>query len=206
MTSEDWAARWRDGRTGFHEGRPNELLQRHVGALRGARRILVPLCGKAVDLKFLADQGHEVVGVELVEDAVVAFFAEHGLTPATHRRGPLTLYEAGAITLVVGDFFAVTNDVVGALDGFYDRAAMIALPPDVRTRYVQHLRSLTAGPGIVISFDYPQELMAGPPFSVSEADVRAHYDGRQVDLLEAHMITHQRIQSTAKESCLLVRA
>lgn len=204
--SEDWAARWREGRTGFHEGRPNELLQRHVGALRGARRVLVPLCGKAVDLRFLADQGHEVVGVELVEDAVVAFFAEHGLAPTKRQRGPLTLYQSGAITLIAGDFFAVTRDDAGAPDAFYDRAAMIALPPDLRRRYVAHLRALTAGPGIVISFEYPQELMAGPPFSVSEADVRAHYDSRQVELLETHTIEHRRIQSTAQESCLLVRA
>lgn len=203
---EDWAARWREGRTGFHEGRPNDLLQRHVGELGGARRVLVPLCGKAVDLRYLAERGHEVVGVELVEDAVAAFFEENQLAPTKAPRGALTAYRAGAITVLAGDFFAVTAEDVGAPDAFYDRAALVALPPELRVRYVQHLRTLTAGPGVVVTFDYPQELMAGPPFSVSEADVRAHFPDRRVDLLETRPAGNPRLQATATECCLAVRA
>jgi thiopurine S-methyltransferase len=137
-----WIERWAEGRIGFHEGRPNQYLERHAARLDGARRVLVPLCGKAVDLAYLASRGHEVVGVELVEDAVRAFFAEQDVTPAVQRRGGFVEYAAGGIAIFAGDVFATTRELLGPIDGFYDRAALIALPPALRARYVPHLRGL----------------------------------------------------------------
>ena len=87
-TGGDWLKRWREGRTGFHEGRPNDLLVHHAARLAGCRRVLVPLCGKSEDLAFLAARGHDVVGVELAEQAVQAFFAEHDLAPSTATTYP----------------------------------------------------------------------------------------------------------------------
>lgn len=181
MNPEFWKARWSEGKIGFHEGRPNELLAAHAERL-GEGRVLVPLCGKTEDLAFLASRGHQVVGIELVEDAVRAFFAEHALAPAVERRGELTVYAAGAITLIVGDLFAVSRDDVGAIDALYDRAALIALPPDVRPRYVAHLRTLVpAGArGMLVTLDYDQSRKAGPPFAVPDAEVRAHYPGAEL--------------------------
>ena len=73
-----WQKRWDDGQTGWHEGKPNDLLVRHLGRLGLApkSRVLVPLAGKAVDVGWIAEQGHEAVGVELRMNAVEAFFAE----------------------------------------------------------------------------------------------------------------------------------
>src|SRR4051812_12173703 len=152
---DDWLGRWREGRTAFHEGRPNDLLVRHAARLAGRRRVLVPLCGKSEDLAFLAARGHDVVGVELAEQAVQAFFAEHDLTPSIARRGSVIAYEvgpgmvrpaapagpagptaSGAIALWAGDFFAVTPELLGPVDALYDRAALIALPAELRPRYV----------------------------------------------------------------------
>src|SRR5215470_5735689 len=110
---EDWTARWRDGRTAFHEGRPNRLLEHGVARLAGSRRVLVPLCGKAEDLAFLAARGHEVLGVDLVEQAVREFFDEHRLVPSIAPRGPYHAYQAGAITLLAGDLFALTPELAG---------------------------------------------------------------------------------------------
>lgn len=171
---EDWLARWRDGRIGFHEGRPNDLLARHVARLAGARRVLVPLCGKTEDLVFLAANGHEVVGVELAEQAVGAFFAEHDLAPAIAQRGPFTAYSAGAITLLTGDIFAVTPELLGPVDALYDRAALVALPDRLRPPYVALLRRLlpAGAPGLVITFEYDQRAASGPPFAVLEAELR----------------------------------
>src|SRR5688572_17571248 len=109
MTTEDWLARWREGRIGFHEGKPNAQLEHQVAHLGERRTVLVPLCGKAEDLAYLAARGHTVVGVELAEDAVRQFFVEHGLTPAVSSRGPFTAYTAGAITLLAGDIFDTTR-------------------------------------------------------------------------------------------------
>jgi len=137
---DEWLARWRDGKIGFHEGRPNDLLARHLARLARARRVLVPLCGKTEDLAFLAANDHDVVGIELAEQAVSAFFAEHGLAPAITQRGPFTVYTAGAITLLAGDIFAATAELVGPVDGLYDRAALVALPDTLRPSYAALLR------------------------------------------------------------------
>ncbi|HVK77430.1 MAG TPA: thiopurine S-methyltransferase [Kofleriaceae bacterium] len=181
-----WLDRWREGRIGFHEGRPNTFLERHAGRLAGARRVLVPLCGKAEDLAYLAGRGHEIVGVELVEDAVKAFFAEHGATPAVRGHGPFVEYRAGAITILAGDMFATTRALLGPIDAYYDRAAVIALPPPLRARYVPHLRGLldAGAPGLVITLEYEQARMDGPPFAVHEDELRALYAGAQVELIE----------------------
>lgn len=186
MENEFWHSRWREGRIGFHEGRTNVFLERHGGKLGTNKRVLVPLCGKSQDLAYLAGLGHEVVGVELVEQAVRAFFEEQGLTPDVEPRNAHRLYRAGNITIVVGDVLMVGHSEVGDVTALYDRAALIALPPPVRARYTHHLRSLLApgSSGLVVTLEYPQEKMEGPPFSVPEAELRTHYAGLALQELE----------------------
>jgi thiopurine S-methyltransferase len=185
---EDWLARWRDGRTNFHEGHPNALLARHLARLAGGRRVLVPLCGKAEDLAYLAAHGHAVVGVELAEQAVREFFAAHALEPSIAARGPFVEYRAGAITLLAGDWFAATPALIGPIDALYDRAALIALPGDMRPRYAQQVRALVpaGAPGLVITLEYDQERMVGPPFAVFEPELRSLYAGAMIELVEEH--------------------
>jgi thiopurine S-methyltransferase len=181
-----WKSRWQEGRIAFHEGRPNHFLERHVARLGDDSRVLVPLCGKAEDMAWLAARGHEVVGVEVVEPAVRAFFSEHQLTAEEAEHGAFTSLSAGPITLLAGDFFATSTELLGAVGAFYDRAAVVALPTPMRRRYVEHLRSLLAPgtPGIVITFEYPQDQMQGPPFSVPEPELRELYTGAHVELLD----------------------
>ena len=178
MDAEFWLSRWREGRIGFHEGRPNDLLVSHAGALGPPGRVLVPLCGKTEDMAYLASLGHEVVGIELAEAAAEDFFREHGLDAAPKPRGALVERSAGRITILQGDFFDVRLEDVGAITAFYDRAAIVALPPELRPRYAVHLRELAGddAPGLLISFEYPQEQMAGPPFSVSEKELQRYFD------------------------------
>lgn len=183
MEPEFWAARWREGRIGFHEGRANAFLERHVARLGEKKRVLVPLCGKTEDIAFLASRGHEVVGIELVEGAVRAFFREHDLEPSVTRGERCTAFNSGSVTLLAGDFFACTRADVGPVDRFYDRAALVALPAEMRARYVKHLRTLVSpgGEGIVVAFDYPQEKMEGPPFAVSDAEIRSLFAATVLD-------------------------
>ena len=180
MDDAFWFEKWREGKLGFHEGKPNAMLARHLARLGTNRRVLVPLCGKAEDLAFLAAHGHRVLGIELVEDAVRAFFAEHQLVPAIERAGELVVYSAGAITIIAGNVFAVAPAIAGPVDALYDRAALIALPD--RARYVAHLRSLVTpgSPAIVVTLEYPPDRMAGPPFSVDEAELRSYYADAQL--------------------------
>jgi thiopurine S-methyltransferase len=180
-----WAARWQEGKTAFHEGTPNAYLARHVDRLGGHRRVLVPLCGKTEDLAFLASRGHDVIGIELVEDAVKQFFAEHAVTPTVTDANGLTRYTADAITIFAGDFFAVTGAHVGAIDAIYDRAALVALPADMRVRYIEHLRAIApdARAELLVSREYPPERGGGPPFSVDEAEVRTLFAGAVIEEL-----------------------
>ncbi|HEY4239069.1 MAG TPA: hypothetical protein VGM88_04610 [Kofleriaceae bacterium] len=183
MEPQFWRDTWAAGKTNFHEGRPNELLVRYGERLAG--RVLVPLCGKAEDLAHLARAGHAVVGIELVEDAVRAFFAEHGWEPAVSAAGPFARWAAAGIEIFVGDAFAATAAVIGPVDAVYDRAALIALPPELRARYVPLVRELSGeSPTLLVTIEYEQPLVAGPPFSVPADEVRARYAGRVVEELE----------------------
>lgn len=177
MEADFWLARWKEGRIGFHEGTPNDLLTTHIDALGPMGRVLVPLSGKTEDMAFLAARGHEVVGIELAGEAVRAFFAEHGLVPEVSRRGAFKVHSAAGITLLEGDLFDSTRADLGAITALYDRAAIVALPPEMRARYVTHLRSLLDPntPGLVITFEYPEGAMEGPPFSVPEAELRTYF-------------------------------
>ncbi len=208
MEPSFWIERWAEGRIGFHEGRPNAYLERHVERLGVARRVLVPLCGKAVDLAYLASRGHEVVGVELVEDAVRAFFDEQGVTPTVQRRGELTEYAAGALRVLAGDFFATDPGLLGPLDAWYDRAALIALPPDLRARYVAHLDDLLApgAPGLLVTLEYPPGAIEGPPFAVLADEVRALHAGHAVDELAvgAAELPRAPAGTEARERCFLI--
>lgn len=207
MEADFWIARWAEGRIGFHEGKPNALLERNVERLAGAKRVLVPLCGKSVDLAFLAARGHEVIGVELVEDAAQQFFAEHGATPAVTPRGPFVEYAAGAIRILAGDWFAADVARLGPVDAVYDRAALIAMPPELRPRYAAHERTLAGtAPVLLVTLEYPQALMDGPPFAVLEDEVRALYGGARVELVEDVAGRAGRLppEAPCREKCYLI--
>lgn len=185
MEPDFWRARWAEGKTAFHEGEPNQHLTNHIARLGQKKRVFVPLCGKAVDLTYLPAFGHQVIGVELVEQAVQEFFAMLGGTPTVTPQGPFKRYEAAGIVILQGDFFATTREHLGPIDALYDRASLIALPETMRRDYVKHLHALlpAGAPGLVITVEYEQHLAEGPPFSVSEAELRAHYAGGTVEKL-----------------------
>lgn len=212
MEHEFWHERWGDGRIGFHEGRPNTFLTRHLAALGEARSVLVPLCGKTHDLALLAERGHTVLGVELSPLAAEAFFSEHELPVERDTQGPFERFRAGPITILAGDFFALTPALLAAAGGanaLYDRAALVALPEAMRRDYVAHLRALLGpgAPALVITFTYAQDLMEGPPFSVTPAELRELYAGADVSEIDSAMTELGRLRQAggAIERCYSIR-
>jgi thiopurine S-methyltransferase len=186
--STEWHERWEEGRIGFHsETVHSDLLSfgdRFLGG--GKQRVLVPLCGKTLDLRWLAEAGHDVVGIELVEQAVRSFFDESGLSPEVEDLGAARAYRANNVTILCGNIFDLEPAHVGEIGRIWDRAALVALPPEMRGRYVEKLRTLV-GPGTRVlqnCFDYDQSLMSGPPFSVPDEEVRKHYQGCTIELLK----------------------
>lgn len=185
MTPDYWLERWRLGRIGFHEAEVNPLLVRHQRALSDAVRVLVPLCGKSVDLEWLAVHGFEVVGVELSELAAQAFFAERGFTPERRERGRFIEYRHGPVTILVGDFFETSPDELDYFDAAYDRAAMIALPEELRRRYAAHLPTLLAPKAKLLLITLYYDAEGGPPFSVSPEEVQASYANARISPLSS---------------------
>ena len=189
MEPEFWHQRWTSNQIGFHEGQVNAYLARHYPQLGLApgETVFVPLCGKSVDLRWLADQGAHVVGVELSLIAVESFFAEQGLTPRTSKEGAFAVWESGPIRLLCGDYFALAPADLAGAHIVYDRAALIALPPERRAEYVAHLDRLLPGARrtLLVTLEYPQEQMQGPPFSVAEREVYTLFASARIERLGA---------------------
>ncbi|MEX6675970.1 thiopurine S-methyltransferase [Pseudomonas sp. W2Oct36] len=175
MEPRFWHERWAINQIGFNQASVNPHLLRlwpELTAMPG-ERVLVPLCGKSIDMVWLLNQGFHVVGAELSELAVAGFFSENGWQPTIEERGALKVYRGEGCEIWCGDFFALTPEDVGDCTAFYDRAALIALPPDLRWRYVKQLNHLLSNDacGLLVTLDYDQSLIAGPPFSVDEDEV-----------------------------------
>lgn len=171
----DWVQRWHDGNIGFHKTEVHDALLHHWRLRSGT--VLVPLCGKSLDLRWLAELGCTVVGVELAERAIRDFFAEQQLTFA-ERAGDLVAFVCNElpITLYLGDYFRLQ---IPRCDALYDRAALVALPPDLRARYAAHTNTLLKDNAerVIVTLEYDQQAVNGPPFSVPRDEVRSLYSG-----------------------------
>lgn len=175
MHPEFWRDRWQNGEIGFHRDRVHPALERFwPGIASGTGTVLVPLCGKTLDMRWLADRGHTVTGVELERRAVEAFFHEWGVDPLERERADGLVELLGAdVHLAIGDFFAFRPESM--TDRFFDRAALVALPQSMRADYLAHLAGCVApgAQGLLIAFEYDPADMNGPPFPVTEAELRA---------------------------------
>lgn len=184
MDTDFWLERWNEGRTHFHQDRVTPLLEKlwPTLSLPAGSRVLVPLCGKSLDMVWLAGQGMQVLGVELSPLAVEQFFSENDLQPSVHHTEQGAHYTAGNIEIICGDMFKVDAQTLAACTGVYDRAALIALPESMRGAYVQHVYGQLDARyrGLLITLDYPQQEMDGPPFSVQEAEVQKLYAGHSL--------------------------
>lgn len=189
MDSKFWQQRWQDGRIGFHKSNVNPQLTEYFSELAVpiSGQVLVPLCGKSVDMVWLAHAGYDVVGVELVETAVQAFFAEQKVIPTITEftsatdNAILKRYQgqlAGqTITLWAADIFAISAIDIGEINAVYDRAALIALPATMRTDYSAQIVKLSNhAPQLLITLNYDQSKKDGPPFSISQQQLQQYYD------------------------------
>lgn len=205
MEPQFWHDRWQDRKIGFHKSTTNPIIINHFAKLKLTKgaRVFVPLCGKSLDMVWLAAQGYHVVGAELSEVAVGEFFAQ--LTesmaetkaapetkaaqvpkPTVAKEGPITRYSVPGIDILQGNIFDVTRDQVGPIDAIYDRAALVALPLELRNRYSAKLRELSGtAPQLLSCFEYDQSRIDGPPFSIDlqgiEAQYKDHYTITELD-------------------------
>ena len=179
MQPDFWHDRWRTAQIGFHRSSVDDNLIRHWRGLQlpKAARVLVPLCGKSLDLLWLRDQGHAVAGIELSDIALQSFFLENGVAARRRALPHFDLYEAENLECFRGDLFELTPERLGKVAAVYDRASLVSWAPEQRDRYVEHLSALTAKDTqtLLVSLEYPQFEMKGPPFSVDSAEVHRLY-------------------------------
>lgn len=178
MEASFWFQRWEKNDIGFHESEANPLLVKHFKALSLAQgsRVFLPLCGKTLDIAWLLSNGYRIAGAELSATAIEQLFAELGVEPKISEVGEVNHYSAKNIDIFVGDIFALSSKMLGSVDAIYDRAALVALPGEIRSRYTAHLTEITdKASQLLLSFEYDQNLMEGPPFSVSKDEVNQHY-------------------------------
>lgn len=180
MNPRFWLENWQMGHTGFHLNEVNPVLLRHWEALglKAAASVLVPLCGKSVDLPYLRGLGHQVIGLELSPIAVQAFWKALDTTPVRRDEKGLIFWSSDGIEIIEGDFFEVSPQEVGSPGVIYDRAALIAMPPELQHRYARHLMTLAQGaPIFMVTLDYDPSEMAGPPFPLSHTRMHELFTG-----------------------------
>lgn len=172
--STSWRQRWQEGRIGFHLSQPHPALLKYwptLGVEQGTK-VLVPLCGKSLDMRWLADAGHPVLGIELAPEAIAQFLAQRQTPVSRYTQAGFEISRQGSVELWCGDFFHLHIRQAAEVGAFYDRAALIALPPATRERYAFHLAQLVppGAAGLLVSITHEDE-GAGPPYSVPDQEV-----------------------------------
>jgi thiopurine S-methyltransferase len=185
-TKYNWQEKWEKSEIPFHLSIVNPLLEKYWPRLEIAStsNVFVPLCGKTTDLLWLANHGHHVIGVELSEIACETFFIGNKLSFDKKTNGNFTCYYNNQIELYCGDFFELSSDMFSPITAVYDRAAVIALPDELRDRYVNHLMEMMAPSSQILLIVYDSiDTVRGPPFPVSFREVQQLF-GKQFQIHE----------------------
>ena len=189
MDTNFWLQKWEKNEITFHEGEANPALVKYIKELSLAKgsRVFIPLCGKTLDIAWLLSKGYRVAGAELSKKAIEELFSGLGVKLKISASGKVSHYSAENIDIFVSNIFDVSKKMLGSVDAIYDRAALVALPEEIRHRYAKHLMEITdQAPQLLITYEYDQTLQEGPPFSVSNEEVNQHYKDRyDLTLLES---------------------
>jgi len=175
MEASFWHERWEKGDIGFHRDAFHPSLNRHWEKLEveSPAAVFVPLCGKSLDMAWLASKGHRVIGVELSQLAIDAFFESQDLTPTTRIEGEHAVSSAGPFELWCGDVFKLPATLLRNVAAIYDRASLVALPPKIQDFYANWLSTkLPDAPILLVGLSYDDSEMNGPPFSIPQSRIR----------------------------------
>ncbi len=215
MEKTYWLNRWERDDIGFHQTDVNTYLSKYWSVLKLAygSEVFVPLCGKSRDMLWLNKQGHSVLGVELSKLAVQAFFNENEYSPQHKTNDKFEVFSVNDLRILCGNFLDLGKKDLAAVNAVYDRASLVALPTEMRERYVKHLMSILPPNTqiLLITFDYPPAEMTGPPFAVSPDEVEQNYQQHadirllaQLNVLEQNPRFQERGLSRIQECVFLL--
>jgi thiopurine S-methyltransferase len=193
VNEDFWINKWQKGEIGFHQAKYHPAVEK-FGTRFSPGTVLVPLCGKTLDMLYFSSIGHSVIGVELSPIACRDFFVENGIQFTEKSVKDFAVFESEHITLWCGDFFKLPQDVWSTVKGIYDRAALVALPEDIRQKYAAEITKRSGTVEVLlVSFEYPQGSIQGPPFSVPEAEIKKIYQGFALQLIHSEQ---EEVRST----------
>ena len=212
MQQDFWHEAWaKNDEPGWQQTDFNPYLTKHWPA--GPEVVFVPLCGRSLDMLWLHQQGHHIVGIDLSVSAIQTFCKQQSIEATCERDGALTVFRAPGWTLYAGDFFKLTGEHLTRVGRVYDRAALIALPEPMRAKYAAHCQAIIPGGTeiFLLTISYDQDLMKGPPFSVTDSEVHELYSGYDIQVLQsqsgADLVGNlkQRGLGTLTDSCFLLQ-
>ena len=212
-----WEVNWSSGRysvpgQGFHQETVHPLLEKfstpHLN-LAPTDKVLVPLCGKSVDMLYFAQQGLSVTGLEAIPRAIHEFgtivhghslVAEKVVVHGNATQHRWNMEETGDVCIVEGDAIEFKTGDQGPMDAIWDRGAVVALRPEDRCAYVAMCANAIKSGGRVLlcvvehdllkpSMDEDQNSTTtaapyGPPYSFTADDVVALYQQGPFHLIE----------------------
>jgi thiopurine S-methyltransferase len=192
MEKEFWLEKWNEDSIGFHQSKYHPILKNKIRLFNERdleKTILVPLCGKTLDMIFLKEQGFKVIGSEFSEKACLDFYKENNIEFKRSNKDGFIVFESKMINLYCGDYFKLKLDK--KISYLYDRAAIVALDPKDRQKYAdKHTELLIpSGKALLLSFEYDQCLCSGPPFSIEESLIQEYFNnGFNIELIENNEI------------------
>jgi len=188
MKLEDWNQRWVDKRTGWHRGEVNPTLEKYFPSSEKPT-CFFPLCGKTLDMIWVAQKGCQVRGAEFSQLAIDQFFEENKIANKEENAFIQSTESSFDIALKQGDFFEYPDNQKFEL--IFDRGSMVAVNPKDREKYAQKIKTLLKSDGKVllsaISRD-EEHLKNGPPFHLTVDDVKNAYEkiGMKVSVLGSY--------------------
>lgn len=199
MSEDFWIQKWKKGEIAFHQSKYHQAVEL-FGDRFSPGTVLVPLCGKTLDMLYFSSMGHSVIGVELSPIACRDFFIENGLQFSERTVPDFIVFESENITLWCGDFFKLPKDIWKTITGIYDRAALIALPPEIRQQYAAEIaKQCVKGIEILlVSLEFPEGTIQGPPFSVPEVEIKNIY--KTFDIQKIHSMNQEFRTTVATEA------
>ncbi len=187
MNNEFWLNKWKTNDIAFHEKDANPDLINYLSELNLHQGdcIFVPFCGKSKDMLWLAEKGFNVIGVELSTIACNDFFSELNITPTIVQKPKFSVYQYKNIKLFCGDLFDLTSADLSSVKAIYDCKALIALPFNLRKKYVDHIISCTQTKiNILVLTRESNSVVTPPPFPINKAEIdllfNSHFDVKQI--------------------------
>ncbi|MFW2372844.1 MAG: thiopurine S-methyltransferase [Gammaproteobacteria bacterium] len=203
MELEFWEQRWQENQIGFHLPEVNRYLLENFANLNLApgSQVFVPLCGKSLDMIWLSRQSFKVVGIECSQIAVESFFKENQISFECHKEPRFNRYQSENITILQGDYFDLESADLINISAIYDRASLVALPDAMRQKYADKLMAIAPEKAsvLLVTLEYDQTMMSGPPFSVTEPALQKLYAScfkieklQQLDIIDEQPRFRQR--------------